>query len=66
MLVTTSDDNKQYENVDIKLCIEDKNISLSQDNKSLNVDTKYSNAILIKAKKDGNYSIRRMNNALRE
>lgn len=66
MLVTTSDDNKQYENVDIKLSIEDKNISLSQDNKSLNVDTKHSNAILIKAKKDGNYSIRRMNNALRE
>lgn len=66
MLVTTSEDNMQYENVDIKLCIEDKNISLSQDNKSLNIDTKYSNAILIKAKKDGTYSIRRMNNALRE
>ena len=66
MLVTTSDDNKQYENVDIKLCIEDKNISLLQDNKSLNVDTKNSNAILIKVKKDGNYSIRRMNYALRE
>ncbi len=66
MLVTTSDDNKQYENVDINLCIEDKNILLSLDNKLLNINTRHPNAILIKAKKDGTYSIRRMNNALRE
>ena len=66
MLVTNSKDKKQYENIDIKLCLDDKIIKLFEDDKSLHINTSQSNAILIKAKKDGSYYIRRMNNALRE
>jgi hypothetical protein len=58
--------NGSENDCDIKIEVLDKQIALSYDNEVLYLDTKTSNAILIKAQKNGDYSIRRMTNALRE
>lgn len=58
--------NGSENDCDIKIEVLDKQIALSYDNEVLYLDTKTSNAILIKAQKNGDYSIRRMSNALRE